>query len=336
MNTGKGKVVYVFLNLREDQKKRLEAVAPEAEYVYAKRKDITREELRRAHVVIGNCGAENIEGSPNIEFVQTQSAGCEHYVKPGVLRAECILANGTGTFGPGISEYMLSMTLEHCRGLHIYRDNQHAHKWSWDTKAVELYRSTVIVLGIGDIGSAYAQKVKACGAYVIGFSKHKKNNKPSYFDELHTTDELDEHIGRADIIACIMPETPETINIINKDRFEKMKKGVILINAGRGSAINTYDLCDALDKKILGGVGLDVTNPEPLPYDHKLWDYREVTITPHNTGGSLYKEGGSAFEDRNFDLVILENYKKYINGEKIQAVDRKTGYRESSELKERG
>ena len=333
MNTGEGKVVYCFLPLRDDQKKRLEEAAPKAEFVYAKRKDITKEELYRANVVIGNCGCENIAGSPNIEFVQTQSAGCEHYVQPGILRDECILANGTGTFGPGISEYMLAITLEHCRGLHIYRDNQIARKWSWDTHAVELYRSTVIVLGIGDIGSEYAKKIKACGSYVIGFSKHRKETKPDYFDELHTIDELDEHIGRADIIACIMPETPETINLINKSRFEKMKKGVILINAGRGSAINTDDLCEALDKKILGGVGLDVVNPEPLPEDHKLWSYREVTITPHNTGGSLYKEGGSAFEDRNFDLVVLENFKKFINGEKIQAVDRKTGYRQSSEPK---
>lgn len=315
--------ILVLMDVTEEQKQRLMALAPQAHFTFASRKTLTREMAQQAHIILGNPGSEMIRGSRNLQFLQLSSAGCENYVREGVLSPEVVLANATGTFGPNISEYMLAVTLMHLRNLHLYRDNQRAQLWRDEGPARSLDGAVVLVLGAGDIGSHYAARVKAMGATTIGVRRTIGRGDPAIFDQMHTMEKIDQLLPQADIVAMALPSTPQTVHLLDERRMALMKQDALLINVGRGNAIDTDALCRMLDAGKFSGVALDVTDPEPLPPSHRLWEYRRVTITPHNTGGRTH-----AVAERRF-AVCYENLARFLRGEAVCGVDRQTGYRKS-------
>jgi phosphoglycerate dehydrogenase-like enzyme len=164
--------------------------------------------------------------------------------------------------------------------------------------------------------------MKALGAYVIGV-RRTAQPKSDYVDEVYLSGQLDDLLPRADIVALILPGIKETEGIINRDRLAKMKRGAVIVNAGRGSAIDTEALCDALESGQIGGAGLDVTSPEPLPEGHRLWKLEGAVITPHIAGGHHMPETAQHVMKLN-----LENAARFARGERLRSlVDLKTGYR---------
>ena len=167
--------------------------------------------------------------------------------------------------------------------------------------------------------------MKALGSRVIGIRRNV-SSKPEFIDELYTMDQLDEVLPKVDFAVFILPSTPATHHIMDERRLRLMKPGSYLINAGRGDAVD----CDALDKVLregvsLAGCALDVTEPEPLPADHPLWDAPRTIITPHSAGKFHLQE--------TFERIVRitgENLEKYLAGEKEamrNQVDVKTGNR---------
>jgi phosphoglycerate dehydrogenase-like enzyme len=164
--------------------------------------------------------------------------------------------------------------------------------------------------------------MKALGAYVIGI-RRTAHAKPDYVDELLLPPELEEALPRADVVAMAVPGTKDTVGLIGRSQLARMKKDAVIINAGRGSAIDTEALCNALESGSLGGAGLDVTDPEPLPADHRLWKLENAVITPHVAGVRFMKETGEYVMKMN-----LENARRFIQVEPLESlVDYKTGYR---------
>ena len=159
------------------------------------------------------------------------------------------------------------------------------------------------------------------GAYDIGI-KRTPAPRPDFVDELYTLDKLDECLSRADIVFLSLPETPATRGLFGADRLARMKEGAILLNAGRGSAVDTGALCDAVESGRLGGAGLDVTDPEPLPEGHRAWSVRDILITPHVSGGYHLPYT----HDRIVE-ICGENLRRFRAGEPLlHRVDRKEGY----------
>jgi glyoxylate/hydroxypyruvate reductase A len=138
------------------------------------------------------------------------------------------------------------------------------------------------ILGMGEIGGKIAERLAMFGFPVSGWSKTRKNiaHVKSYAGD----GELDAFLGECDILAAVLPQTPETINMMNKDFFAKLPKGAWIINVARGSIVVDEDLIAALDSGQLGGAVLDVFRTEPLPADHPFWKHPKVTITPHIAG----------------------------------------------------
>ena len=157
--------------------------------------------------------------------------------------------NGAGAYGLAVSEYMLAASLALVRRFPEYARRQAERSWLPMGSITSIEGSTVIVLGLGDIGWRYAQKMKALGAYVIGFRK-TNSQKPDYVDEQYTLDRLPEMIGRADIVAMVLPATDETKNLMDREMLQRMKKGSYLINAGRGNAVDPAALREALDHAV--------------------------------------------------------------------------------------
>lgn len=315
------KNILILIPVDEEHKKILEEKAPSANFIYADYKSLSAEQVQSASAIIGNPPVAMIKGSKKLEWLQLQSAGVGEYAEDGVLPDGAVLTNASGAYGLAISEYMVGVLLELYKKLHLYRDNQAESRWSSQGKVKSIYNSTALVVGAGDIGCEFAKRVKALGAYTIGI-RRRNIQKPDYLDELYLMDKLKELLPRADIVALSLPGTSLTTRIINRETLKLMKHDAVLINVGRGSAVDTDALCDSLESGHLWGAALDVTDPEPLPKDHRLWKIKNAVITPHISGGySLQETYNRIFR------ICADNLEAFANGEGfINVVDRSAGY----------
>jgi phosphoglycerate dehydrogenase-like enzyme len=314
--------ILVVIPFNEDEKERLQSKMPEAEYNYVTPKEVTEQLVKSADIIIGNVPPQYIKGTNNLKWLQLNSAGTDGYCAEGVLPKGAYLTNATGAYGLAISEHMLGMLLQIKKKLDLYYMNQKKHLWKDEGNVTAIEGSTTLVVGLGDIGGDFARKMKALGSYVIGV-KRTEGQKPEYIDELYTMEALDSLLPRADVIALSLPGTKDTYQLFNKDKFNLMKKEAILLNVGRGTAICTEDLCSALENGVIRGAGLDVTDPEPLPAEHRLWDAPGVVITPHISG--MFHLPETLRRIANISIENLEHFKKQEPLKNI--VDFETGYR---------
>ena len=316
------KNLLITATVSDDFKKRLAAMLPETEIVY--KKDAEPEDVERADVLFGSVEPDFLADRPNLKWIQTSSAGTDHIAWK--IPPETRLTNATGAFGPAISEYMLAVTLSAMKCLPQYMMNQKAHMWHRDGTVRYIEDSVLLVLGLGDIGAAFARKMKALGAYTIGV-RRLDSDKPDYMDEVHLSnaETIDRLIPRADVIALALPNNPETHHTLNAARMAMMKPGAIVINVGRGGAIDTDALVEGLRVGKPSFACLDVTDPEPLPFEHPLWDANNVIITPHCSGWQR-----SANNPSDPPEIFLENVAAFLEDHPLRnLVDRETGYRKT-------
>ena len=271
------------LPVNENHIARFAKAAPNCEMVYISADKLTADHVKDAHIIIGDVGTELLKHCKELKLLQLNSAGTGSYVDPGVLPEGASLACATGAYGLAISEYMLSVLLGIMKHLPMYYDQQKAHHWERGGNVTSIYGCTVLCVGAGDIGSTFAQKMKALGAYTIGV-RRTEGEKPEWFDEMYTSEKLDELLPRADVVALSMPSTALTYRMMDRRRLGLMKDNAYLINVGRGNAVETDALVDIMSSGKLAGAALDVTDPEPLPADHPLWESPRVYITPHVSG----------------------------------------------------
>ena len=330
------KQVLVAIPVKKDQAKRLEQAAPGWEFRYrggtnliytnpeeaVPGPDLTKEDAAWADVILGNVPDFFLTGSPKLLWMQTGSAGVESYVRPGVLAENTLLTNATGAYGLAISEHMLGMLLELFKKLELYRDAQKDGQWKSLGAVKAVYGSTVLVLGMGDIGGEFGKRCKALGAKVIGVRRSNRQ-KPDYADEVHLLEDLDQLLPQADVVAVTLPGTEATRGLMNRERLAKMKEGAVLLNVGRGYIVDTEALCDALESGHLSGAGVDVTEPEPLPADHRLWRIPTALVTPHVSGFYHLEETHQRIVN-----IFVENLEHFRKGEPLRnQVDFSTGYR---------
>ena len=313
--------VLVSLQYEPEGRERLEKIAPENEYIYCDSSKITKETVEKADIIIGSVPVQLMPFAKNLKWFQAQMAGVDPYLADGVVSENVIITNVTGAFGLAISEHMVGTVFELFKKLHLYRDNQNHNLWVDRGFVKQIENCVVCVVGLGDIGGLFAKKMKALGAYTIGI-KRRESAKPDYVDELYTVEHLDEVLPKADVVALCMPNTAQTRGMFDAERIAKMKTGAVLINVGRGNAVDTEALCDALESEKLGGAALDVTDPEPLPRDHRLWNIENAVITPHISGFFHLRKTYENIID-----ICTENYRRYVNGEPlVNIINRQTGY----------
>lgn len=286
---------------------------------------VTQEDVDWAQVILGNVPAAMLHGSPALEWLQTNSAGVEAYIQPGALAGDTLLTNATGAYGLAIAEHMLGMLLELFKKLELYRDAQKSGAWQSQGAVKAVYGSTVLVLGMGDIGGEFAARCKALGAKVIGVRRSPRPC-PEYADEVHLLEDLDSLLPQADVVAITLPGTDATRGLMSRERLAKMKEGSVLLNVGRGFIVDTEALCDALERGHLSGAGVDVTDPEPLPPTHRLWNIPTAVVTPHISGFYHLRETHERIVG-----IFLENLRHFQAGEPLRnLVDFATGYRKLS------
>ncbi|MBR4423683.1 MAG: D-2-hydroxyacid dehydrogenase [Mailhella sp.] len=311
------KKILVTLPVNAEHKQVLaEALGGDAshELVYTEGRAPTPEELADASAVIGIFGRELLPHAGKLEWLQLSWAGSDAFTAPGVLRKDILLTCAVGAYGLAVSEHMLAQTFALIRRFGQYLRNQVRHEWKVMGQVTSVEGSVIAVLGLGDIGGDYARKVKALGAHVIGLRKNNRE-KPPFLDEQYLISELDAVLPRADIVAMVLPGSPETDGIMDGRRLRLMKPGAFLINAGRGTAIDLEALKAVLREGRLAGAALDVTSPEPLPADDALWDFDNVIITPHIAGQLLLPETLNRII-----RIAAENLSRWLRGEALRNV----------------
>ena len=279
------KVALFFHDLNDSRMEKIRTAAPGFIYI-----DMTKNEsdeaLADCEIAFGHMSPSQVKAARQLKWLHTQSAGVDSYLKPEYgLPEKLILTNSSGAYGLAISEHLLAVTLMLFRRMGEYVRLQSEHKWEDRGRVQSMRQSIITIVGLGDIGACYAQKCHVLGATVRGVVRASRANKPDYVETLFTVDKLDEAIAGADIVALCLPGTEETTHIIDKPRMMRMKTGAFILNIGRGSAIDQEALIELLENGHLGGAGLDVTTPEPLPADSKLWNMPNVILTPHISGG---------------------------------------------------
>ncbi len=280
-----GKTVLVTLPVSEAQQEDIRSLIEGAggTALFIRELFVREEDTQDAVAIVGNVPPRVLHGSAGLEWLQTSSAGYDHYLGDGVLAPTTLLTSATGAYGQAVSEHMLAQLLCLMKNLHRYRDNQRGARWQDEGPVDTLVGSTVLVLGAGDIGTSFASLVSALGAHVIGV-RRKAVERHAPFERMVLLDEVFDVLPEADVVACALPSSDQTRELVDERFFAAMRRDAYFVNAGRGDLVVGKDLLEALVSGHLKGAALDVTNPEPLPADDPLWSQPNVLITPHVAG----------------------------------------------------
>lgn len=300
------------LPVHEEEKREFEAIAPDAIHVYAGRRTVTEQQLAQATIILGWPRPRDMQKAARLKWFQTMWAGTDEYEAPGILPEGVILTSASGSNRISVAEHMLASVLAVCRRLPTYRDSQRLHHWADDGVMKTVHGGTVLVLGAGNIGSTFAGMCRSLGARTIGL-KRTVTGPVEGFDEVYPMDRLDELLPRADVVALSLPHTPATVGLMNEARLRLMRDDAILVNAGRGSAVDQEALARVMKEGKLWGAALDVTVPEPLPQDSPLWDIPNLLLTPHVAGGMRLE-----ITRRTCIQMAQDNLRRYLAGEPLK------------------
>ena len=309
--------------LNDRQKEKLKNAAPGHEMIFCEKQDVTSEMLEKAEIILGNLESPaQLKTCRNLKWIQLNNAGTEGYCEPGILPKGAVLTNASGAYGLAISEHMIGCLFELRKKLHLYGRNQLSHLWQNEGFVEVIEGSRVLVVGLGDIGTEFGRKMKALGCVVKGIRRHM-GDAPKWLDGLYPMEELDRLLPEADVVAFSLPGNPSTYHVLDERRIGLLKSSAVILNVGRGTAIDTEALCDALYRGKIAGAALDVTDPEPLPADHPLWDAPNAVITPHISGGFSLPETLEQIVD-----LFAQNLCRFGEGKPLlNEVDLRTGYR---------
>lgn len=305
--------------IQHDTEHRIEKAFKSEQIICVKKNEVTEEMLKEATAVVGNLSVAKLSKMPNLKWLHTESAGVNQYV--GNIPSEVQLTCSSGCYGHAISEHMVAGVFYFYKKLNLYAANQRMRRWRNEGQVDSIEGSTCLVIGLGDIGKSFAKKMKAMGCKIIAI-KRNIHEKPEYVDQLTTMDHLNELLPLADIVACCLPDTPNTRKILSGN-LRLCKKSAVLLNVGRGANIDSTALVSVLEDGWFKGVQLDVVDPEPLPYNNKLWSFDNVLITPHVSGNYNMPQ--------TLDYVIelaIRNIGHYLNDEPLEnIVSHSEGYR---------
>jgi len=275
-----------------------------------------------AEVLLARCTPRIIREAKNLRWLQDSRHGVDSCMVPEIQEKQFVFTNAQHTSGPPMADHVIALMTMMTRGLHNFHRFQSQGVWKRrpiDFPMLELHGKSMLVVGLGGVGTEVAKRAHGLGMRVTGI-RNSSRTGPNYVEYVGLSDELYELAGRADVIVNALPLTDETRGLFDKKFFDSVKRGAYFISVGRGESTVTADLIAALNDGRLTAAGLDVTDPEPLPDGHELWSLPNIVITPHvaaTTDEGRWRRW----------VVTLENLRRYVDGEKmLSVVDVTRGY----------
>ena len=257
---------------------------------------------------------------PNLRVIFNLGAGVDALMADASLPDVPLVRVAVDDLTERMTEYVVLHVLMHHRQELYLRESQRAKRWApkpqWAAGAV-----TVGVMGLGTLGSDAADALRRIGFRVVGWSRSPRRIEG--IDCFHGASGLEPFLSRTDILVSLLPLTPDTRHVLNRDLFTKLNRGSplgapVLINAGRGGLQNEQDILQCLDDGTLGGASLDVYATEPLPSDSRFWTHPKVVLTPHNAADTDPDE---------ISKYVARQIERFEAGGALEnVVDRERGY----------
>ena len=318
---------FVFMPPQDDVRRRLAArladTVPEYTVVSPETDEEALIEISDADAAYGWVPPDALDTARRLRWLQNPEAGPFFgYYYEKLVKHPVVITNPRGIYFDHISHHIMMFVLALSRGLPWYVDAQRDRHWNKDARRspyIDLMEATALVNGVGGIGRETARLCRGFGMAVIGVEPRPEGDVPDV--EMHSPDELDELLPRADFVISTVPHTPQTEATFNSSRFRLMKSSAYFINVGRGKVCKIDDLAEAVESGEIAGCGLDVFEEEPLPASHKLWGLPNVLITPH-----VAVKNAQNIPERRFQIV-LENARRFLAGKPlVNIVDKEVWY----------
>jgi phosphoglycerate dehydrogenase-like enzyme len=262
----------------------VEAVAPGRRVRLARTAAEEDALLPHARVVVGyRLSPEQVAAASDLELFACVFAGVGHLDLDAFRDAGVAVTNASGVHAPNVSEYVLAQLVAGLRRFRrAWRQGDRAEWRKYDVR--ELHGSTVLVVGQGAIGEAVVDRLNAFGVETLAVRHTPAKGGPA--DETFGYDAFEAALARTDHLVLACPLTDETRGLVDREALRSLPVDAHVVNVARGPVVDTDALVDALRSNDLAGAALDVTDPEPLPADHPLWRFDNVTVTPHNAGAT--------------------------------------------------
>ncbi len=274
-----------------------------------------------ADALIGWCRDDLLAAGKNLIWVQIFSAGADRCVDVrGISDNRVVLTNMQKMSSPAIGEHAIAMSMSLARNLPLYARRMPAGAWDRSgTQGMQtLAGKTMLVIGLGGIGTEAARTAAALGMRVFA-TRNSSREGPEFVERVGLSSELLELAAEADFVVNALPLTDATRGMLDAEFFAALKTGSVFVNVGRGGTVVTADLLVALESGQVSAAGLDVTDPEPLPPEHPLWQRDDVIITPHVSGSGGSREPHT--------VLLKENLRRFAAGERLlNVVDPARGY----------
>lgn len=245
----------------------------------------------------------SIDSFTNLKCIQLTSAGLDRVPLDEIKKRGIRLYNARGVYSIPMAEWAVLRTLEFYKAAREFSEKQKIHNWEKRRDLQEINGKTVGIIGAGNVGNEVAKRFQAFGATCIGYDVFLSDSP--YFKKIVSIEKFTEKVENLDIIVLTAPHTPETHHMINGPILKRLKPGAVLINIARGGLVNEQELINTLRERNDIYVSLDVFEVEPIVSENPLWDFDNVTVSPHNSFVSTQNNV------RMFNLII-NNIKDYL------------------------
>jgi phosphoglycerate dehydrogenase-like enzyme len=293
---------------------RLQKDLPDFQVVAPESDTDARKEMTDADGAYGVVPLATLKTANKLRWIQSaQAAPPAGYYYKELIDHPVIVCNPRGVFSDHIGQHIMMYVLGLARGLPYYSTAQREARWDKRVPqyaSVDLSAATVLIVGVGGIGSEAARLCDAFGMTVIGVDGRWEQDPPAYVRR-HDPEALDSLLPEADFVIVTLPHTPKTEGMWNRSRFERMKQSGYFINIGRGMTTRIDDLAEAVESGTIAGCGLDVYEIEPLPEDHRLWTLENAILTPH-----VAVQDADNVSERMYDLLV-ENAQRLARGDAL-------------------
>ena len=307
--------------VNDQQVAQIQAAAPDAEVVNAGQERID-ELLPSADIFIGHAKVpvdwDRVLAAKKLRWIQSSAAGLDHCLVPGVIDSDIVVSSASGLFAPQVAEQTFALLHGLLRRLPLFFRAESKREFI-RLPTDDLRGKTVGIVGLGGNGRMIAKVLAPWDVRIIA-TDYYPIDKPDCVDELWPAEDVDRLLGESDIVILALPLNADTLGMFDANRIAKMKPGSYLINVARGSCVVESAVVDALASGHLAGVGMDVTEVEPLSPDSKLWDDEKVIITPHVGAQSFRRVSDTT------DMVTI-NLQRFLKDQELyNRVDKKLGF----------
>ena len=304
---------------------RLKERFPEPTFKQIASLDNLSKELEDTDVLIGyQLRPEQFAHARRLKYIHTTTAAVHQLMFPELIASDVRITNSAEIHGRVVAEHAIALMFALAKALPASVRYQLKSQWGqqelWNrTPPQEIAGTTLLVIGLGSIGSEVARLAKALGVHVIAVREHPDRGA-GHADEVYAPKELHRLFARADYVVLAAPLTGKTETLFDEEAFAKMQKGAFFINVSRGPLVDENALAAALRERVIAGAALDVFSVEPLPTESPLWKSENLLITPHTAALT------DKLWDRHF-VRITENLRRYFAGQPLLGeVNKRRGY----------